>query len=215
MKMARQIAWVVTFLVAGVFQVAKAELRYSVVEGHGGVPLNVVEAGNRGAPGILLIHGFAQSYLAFTHQLDSDLAESFHIVAFDLRGHGVSAKPWNSEDYVGSRIWADDVQAVIDATGLNKPVLVGWSYGGYVLADYIRHYGVANIAGASLVGSPGGLVTAPPPQMTEEMRREFLANSERSRSLDGHENMAAAKATGIVLSTPNMTDDDLDICTNE
>jgi non-heme chloroperoxidase len=187
---------------------AAAELRYSIVEGHGGVPLNVVEAGERGAPGILLIHGFAQSYVAFKKQLNSDLSNSFHLVSFDMRGHGASAKPWKLDDYADSEIWADDVNAVIVATELDRPLLVGWSYGGYVAVDYVRHYGTEGIAGINMVGSVGGLVSLPPPTMTEDMKRMF-ANSERSRSLNLFDNLIAAQATGELLSTPNMDDDEL------
>ena len=43
--------------------------------------------------------------------------------------------------------WADDVKAVIDGLGLDKPVLVGWSYGGFVMLDYVRHHGQDAIAG--------------------------------------------------------------------
>lgn len=210
MSTLRQRIWLAILLVVGAPQAANAELRYSIVEGYGGVPLNVVEAGKRGAPGILLVHGFAQSYLAFKYQLDSNLAETFHVVAFDMRGHGVSAKPWNSEDYADSRVWADDLQAVIAATQLKNPVLVGWSYGGYVVTDYIRHFGVNNVAGVSLVGSPGGLVSGSPPAMTDDIKR-MIANSERSRSLKGEDNLQAAKATGELLSTPNMTDKERDL----
>lgn len=188
---------------------AAAELRYSIVEGHGGVPLNVVEAGERGAPGILLIHGFAQSYVAFKKQLSSDLSNRFHLVSFDMRGHGASAKPWKLEDYADSRIWADDVNAVIVATEMVRPMLVGWSYGGYVAVDYVRHYGTDGIAGINMVGSVAGLVSLPPPTMTEDMKRMF-ANSERSRSLNLFDNLIAAQATGELLSTANMDDDELD-----
>ena len=86
-----------------------AELEFSTVEGVGGIPLNVVQTGNRDGFGILLIHGFGQGALAFKNQLHSDLAEEFHVVAFDMRGHATSGKPWRREDLVGSEIWGGDV----------------------------------------------------------------------------------------------------------
>ena len=61
------------------------------------------------------------------------------MVTYDLRGHGNSDKPLEPERYRDSKAWGDEVQAVMDATGLKRPVLVGWSYGGRVMADYLTH----------------------------------------------------------------------------
>ena len=201
-----------SWLVLGLAMVmpAAAELRFTTVSGHNDVPLGVVEAGERGNPGILFIHGFAQSHLAFMPQLESNLSQRFHVAAFDLRGQGVSSKPWREEDYVGSAIWADDVAAVIAAIGLERPVLVGWSYGAYVVMDYIRHYGIEAIAGVNLVGSLAGLVSRePPPDPVDltPLRQQLLESSTRSRSSDARDNLAAAGFSGRFLSTDNMTDE--------
>ena len=51
------------------------------------------------------------------------------------------------------KIWADDIQAVISALRLNKPILAGWSYGGFIICDYIRHYGQANLGGIIFVAA--------------------------------------------------------------
>ena len=88
---------------------------FSEVTGGGGVPLNVTEGGSPLGKEILFIHGVSQSYLSWLPQLNSDQLKGFRLVAFDLRGHGNSAKPWNNEDYADSRIWADDVAAVMAA----------------------------------------------------------------------------------------------------
>jgi pimeloyl-ACP methyl ester carboxylesterase len=73
------------------------------------------------------------------------------MVTYDLRGHGNSDKPLEPEKYKESRGWADEVQAVIDAAGLKRPVLVGWSYGGRVIADYLSVHGAAKLAGLNYV----------------------------------------------------------------
>jgi pimeloyl-ACP methyl ester carboxylesterase len=53
----------------------------------------LVEAGTpRGRP-IVFLHGFSQCGLAWSRQLDSDLADDFRLVAIDLRGHDRSEKP--------------------------------------------------------------------------------------------------------------------------
>ena len=45
-----------------------------------------------------------------------------------------------------STLWADDLAAVIDGLGLDRPVLVGWSYGSLVIGDYLRTHGQGNVA---------------------------------------------------------------------
>src|SRR5262245_22480178 len=118
--------------------------------GGGGVQLHVVETGNaRGRP-ILFIHGFSQCSLAWRRQLTSELSEDHRLVAVDLRGHGLSDKPTNGYD--NSRLWADDIDAVIRSLHLEQPILCGWSYG-LVPLDYIRHYGDNAIGGLHLVGA--------------------------------------------------------------
>lgn len=122
---------------------------YGVIGG-GGVHLHVVEAGNPKGYPILFLHGLSQCSLTWTRQMDSDLSEDFRLVAMDLRGHGLSDKP--REGYTNSRRWAEDVNAVIEALKLDKPVLCGWSYGPLVMLDYIRHYGEESISGLIFVG---------------------------------------------------------------
>lgn len=121
------------------------------VTGGGGVQIHVVEAGNpRGRP-IVFLHGTSQCWLTWSRQLASDLAETYRLVAMDLRGHGRSERPRGG--YADSRLWADDVAAAIQALDLDRPVLCGWSYGPLVILDYIRHYGEERLGGVSFVGA--------------------------------------------------------------
>jgi non-heme chloroperoxidase len=69
----------------------------------------------------------------------------------DLRGHGLSGRP--KDGYADSRLWADDVHAVIGALHLDHPVLSGWSYGPLVILDYLRHYGEQNVGGLQFIGA--------------------------------------------------------------
>jgi pimeloyl-ACP methyl ester carboxylesterase len=137
--------------------------RFSIVAGYGGVPLNVVEVGDPSLPAVLLIHGFRQSYLSWIYQFGSDLKTRCHIVAFDLRGHGNSGSPWAPEAYDQAQPWADDVNAVIKATGLTRPLVVGWSYGGNVAMDFARYHPDVPVAGYVLVSTTAGFVRLPAP----------------------------------------------------
>ena len=89
-----------------------------------GLGISAQQWGNPAGPEILFIHGFSQSHLSWMRQVDSDLAKEFHIVTYDLRGHGNSDKPLDPARYRDSKAWGDEVQAVIDAAGLKRPVLV-------------------------------------------------------------------------------------------
>ena len=121
------------------------------IAGGGGIQLHLVETGNAIGRPILFIHGFSQCWLAWTRQLNSDLAHDFRLVALDMRGHGLSDKP--REGYADSKLWADDVHAAIQALHLDRPILCGWSYGPLVILDYIRHYGEDGIGGLVFVGA--------------------------------------------------------------
>ena len=81
------------------------------VTGGGGLKLHVQETGNPNGKSILFIHGFSQCRLAWNKQVHTDLAKDFRLVVLDIRGHGLSEKP--RDVYGDSKLWADDVHAVI------------------------------------------------------------------------------------------------------
>ena len=117
-----------------------------------GLTISAQDWGNPNGPEILFIHGFSQSHLSWIKQVtNADLAREFHMVTYDLRGHGNSDKPFEPERYKTGKYWGDEVQAVMDATGLKRPVLVGWSYGGRVMADYLTTHGTAKLGGLNYV----------------------------------------------------------------
>jgi non-heme chloroperoxidase len=116
-----------------------------------GLTISAQEYGNPNGPGIVFIHGFSQSNLSWMRQTGSDLTKDFHIVTYDLRGHGNSDKPLEAARYRDSKAWGDEVQAVIDAAGLKRPVLVGWSYAGRVISDYVATHGAGGISGIDFV----------------------------------------------------------------
>ena len=99
------------------------------VEGGGGLRLQAREWGNPRGPAILLIHGWSQSHMSWSYQVESHLADEFRLVALDNRGHGMSEKPPEAEHYRDERLWADDVAAAIYAVNLARLVRVGWSSG--------------------------------------------------------------------------------------
>jgi pimeloyl-ACP methyl ester carboxylesterase len=136
-----------------------------------GVRLVAQSWGNPAGPAIVMVHGFGQCHLSWLRQLRGPLARDFRLITFDLRGHGGSDKPLDPTRYNHARPWADDIAAVLDAAGVARAVLVGWSFGGRVSLDYLAIRGAARVAGLNLVGSSisprpdlrgrGGLVLRP------------------------------------------------------
>ncbi|MEU6641170.1 alpha/beta hydrolase [Saccharomonospora sp. NPDC046836] len=134
------------------------------VVGAGGVRIGVRVEGNETAPPIVFVHGWAQSARVWDHQFaDAGLRNRFRLVALDLRGHGVSDVPGGGYD--DPLVWAGDLASVLGIAG-EPAIVVGWSYGGLVIADYVRVHGTAGLAGIVLVsaiteigrGHPGGRV---------------------------------------------------------
>ncbi|MCC5867699.1 MAG: alpha/beta hydrolase [Gammaproteobacteria bacterium] len=158
---ALRMSWLALLTLAGAAAHA-VEPVTSTFRGGGEVPLVLTSWGNQDGPGVLLVHGFLGSALLWRQQHDSTMAQTHAMAAFDLRGHGASGKPWNREAYVDTRVWAQDVDAAIRESGLERPVIVAWSYGGYFLMNYLRHYGTSAVSGIVLVGSDGGLVRREP-----------------------------------------------------
>jgi pimeloyl-ACP methyl ester carboxylesterase len=159
-------------LIASPVGVSLQALPAEKVVGGGGSNLAVYEAGKADGRPIVFIHGFSGNYLTWERLFSGPLAAEFRLVAFDLRGHGASDKPLGAASYTDLRMWADDLAAVIQARQLDRPVLVGWSYGGYVIADYIRKFGDTKIGGTVFLGSSTKNGT---PEAAEFLTPEVLA----------------------------------------
>ncbi len=127
-------------------------MRHHAVVGGGGTRLHAVESGNPAGRPILFLHGWSQSHASWAQQLGSPhLAERFRLIALDLRGHGDSGKPAGA--YGDGELWADDIRLTLEALEVSGAVLCGWSYGGYVINDYLRRYGTARLSGLHYVGA--------------------------------------------------------------
>jgi non-heme chloroperoxidase len=173
--------------------------------GGGGLKLHAREWGNPRGPALLFIHGWSQSDLCWLNQVRGDLAGTFRIVTFDLRGHGLSEKPPSPEHYADGQLWADDVAAVIDQTGLEQPTLVAWSYGGYIVADYLRAYGDARIGGINLAGA--AVILRPP--AFDHIGPGMLQNAPEMCAPDLFANIAATRRFLRACTSTPLNDDEL------
>src|SRR5690242_6019729 len=82
--------------------------------GGGGLRLHVREWGRADGPPILFLHGWSQSHLCCHRQYESELADEFRLVAFDLRGHGMSDAPLGPKHNTHPGLWAYDVAAIVE-----------------------------------------------------------------------------------------------------
>ncbi len=98
-----------------------------------GGELVVVDHGGSG-PDVLLVHSMAHS-LPVWDGVAARLTQDARVVSFDLRGHGRSSAEATDIDQI-----PDDIVAVIDALGLDRPVLVGHDVsGGFTAAVAATH----------------------------------------------------------------------------
>ena len=119
--------------------------------------LHVDDGGSGGLP-IVFVHGNGGNGTQWKSQLD-DLRRFRRAVAIDLHGMGGSA-PAQDDDY-SVESFADDVEAVVDALGIKRFVLVGHSYGGYVVAAYAGRH-PERLAGLVFADCAGDLSKTPP-----------------------------------------------------
>ena len=115
--------------------------------------MSVCEYGDPEGPPILFLHGYAQSRWCWSQQVNDPVLSGFRLVTFDHRGHGRSDKPDDPDAYNDSRLWAQDVAAIIDQAGLAGCVISAWSYSGLILCDYLRAYGDTALTGINLVAA--------------------------------------------------------------
>lgn len=175
--------------------------------------------GPTAAQPLVLLHGWAQSSKCWGDGVLDALAQSFRVIAVDLRGHGYSGVP--ESGYDDSKAWAADVDAVFVAEGVserNPAVLLGWSYGGLVICDYLATHGSGAVSAVILVGAvtslgrgeKGGRVGAAmraaiPAAMSEDPREAVRALGSFGDALTGPpegKGVVSQALFGTSLTTP-------------
>jgi pimeloyl-ACP methyl ester carboxylesterase len=103
-----------------------------------GIRVHYQEAGDRHAPAIVLIHGFASSTLVWSKVFLQFAEAGYRVIALDLLGYGYSAKPRNGEYTIAGQ--AKLLTRLLDALGIPRAIFIGSSYGGAVAATCALDY---------------------------------------------------------------------------
>lgn len=93
--------------------------------------LNVVEVGS--GPPVLLVHGLPSSAADWTETPARLAALGYRAIAYDRVGYGYSSRGSTAPDRYTYGSNARDLLALMDALGIERAPLVGWSYGGAVV----------------------------------------------------------------------------------
>jgi pimeloyl-ACP methyl ester carboxylesterase len=97
---------------------------------NGGTVLSVSDAGE--GPAVLLAHGLTATR-RYVVMGSTALERSGHrVIAYDARGHGVSSPAPRPQDYTYEDLGAD-MEAVLDAAGVDRAVMAGASMGAHTL----------------------------------------------------------------------------------
>jgi pimeloyl-ACP methyl ester carboxylesterase len=93
-----------------------------------GISVRVVECGDESAPSILLYPGWACSVYIFRVLLPALAEMGYRAISVDLKGHGLSDKPFGAGEYTRAALVRHCVE-IFDALALTNPVIGGHSLG--------------------------------------------------------------------------------------
>ena len=127
-------------------------------------------------PPLLLLHGYVgDGASTWWPQLDA-LSDDFTVIAWDAPGAGRSSDP---PERFGMAGYADCLARFVDRLALDKPHVVGLSFGGALAIEFCRLY-PAVPSTLTLVGAYAGWAGSLPPETAEQRLRQALELSELS-----------------------------------
>ena len=131
------------------------------------------EREGEGPPLVLLHGGYGCDRRAWRRQLDA-LSDELTVVAWDAPGHGQSSDP---PEIFGLADYADVLAGFVAALGLDRPHLLGLSFGGGLAIElYRRHPTVPRTL--VLAGAYAGWAGSLPPEVVDERLRRALREAE-------------------------------------
>jgi pimeloyl-ACP methyl ester carboxylesterase len=127
------------------------------------VQLHTLEAGEPGAPLVVLAHGFPELAYSWRHQIPALAAAGYHVLAPDQRGYGHTTRPVDIADYNVAAL-SGDLIGLLDDVGAETAVFVGHDWGAQVVwgSAQLHPDRVAAVVGLSVPPVPRAQV--PPTQ---------------------------------------------------
>ena len=92
--------------------------------------------GEKGMPGVVLIHGLGLNKEIWEWLLPS-LTERYYVIAYDLLGHGSSSEPSKKPSLT---LFAVQIRELLDWCDLDKITLVGFSLGGMICRKFAQEF---------------------------------------------------------------------------
>ncbi len=130
------------------------------------------ETYGRGEP-LVLAHGYCTSINLWQHQIPL-LAQRYHVIAYDARGHGLSSAPAGKEHYTLTHL-VEDMHALLRHLGIPQAYIAGHSMGGATTAGFAARYPAMTRA-ALICNIDGGQQPSDPvlDQEAAETRRKAM-----------------------------------------
>ncbi len=108
---------------------------HRVTVGSQDLNLNVLTLGSPTLPALVMVHGIRDTAMGLMPVAQS-LADDFHVVVPDLRGHGDSDKP----GHYAIPQFVYDLHRVLQALSLDCPAIFGHSLGGQIVARFAAQF---------------------------------------------------------------------------
>ncbi|MDT5225378.1 MAG: hypothetical protein QOG19_2785 [Mycobacterium sp.] len=137
-----------------------------------GVQLRLTEAGDRGAPVVVLAHGFPELAYSWRHQIPVLADAGYHVLAPDQRGYGGSSRPEAIDAYDVASL-CGDVAGLLDDVGAETAVVIGHDWGSVVATSFPLFHPDRVSAVVAMSVPP---IPRPPTRPTELWRAAFGEN---------------------------------------
>ncbi|HEU0065929.1 MAG TPA: alpha/beta hydrolase [Sphingomonas sp.] len=174
-----------------------------------GTDLYVKNWGSGGRP-VILLHGWPLNADSWDAQAMALADAGFRAIAYDRRGFGRSAQPWNGYDY---DTLSDDLADVMQATGADHDAaIVGFSMGGGEVARYMSRHAGKGVIAAGLISSvvPFMLKTDDNPHGTPQSTFDQIADGIKKDRPNFFRETFAPHFYGVGYISSPVSDDVLD-----